>query len=152
MKTFFSLLLFASISITTVSAQASTAQPFSTDVVTAPKQQTGSGNYLISLKDEDFKTKKYIAYTDSNARVAYIQVNGSPVRLTGGPNAEHIMAYTSKNYTLTISITKKLPMAKSEDSDDRTSTKIEGLINISDSKGRTIVTKFTGSVTTAVKN
>jgi hypothetical protein len=155
MKTIFSLFLFGALSITTVFAQV-TAGPngklFSVDAVTPPAQQTGNSNYLISLSDEDFTNQKYVVYTDSNATVAYLRINGTLVKLTGGLNAEHIMAYTTKNYTLTISVTKKSPDAKASNPDDLRATKIEGMMNVSNSKGQAVVRKFSGRLTMAVKN
>ena len=103
MKTIFFTFLLGSFTLLTATAQNTTAkEPFSVSAVTAPHKQAGKVNYLLALSAEDFQNKQYVFYTDSNARVAHITINGKDIRLTGGTNAEHIMAYVGGGYTVTL--------------------------------------------------
>jgi hypothetical protein len=113
MKTIFSLFLFGAFISPAVLAQnnlskdVSSEPSFSVDAVNPPVGLSGKTNYMLSLSDKDFNNKVYVFYTDSNATVAHIRINGNDTRLTGGPNPENIMAYTCKGYTITLSENKK---------------------------------------------
>ncbi len=93
MKTIFSVAVFSLISATIVFAQANTTKPlppklpFTIDTVAPSANQTGNSNYVVSYSDEDFKNKKYVFYTDSNATKAYININGHDMILRGWPES-----------------------------------------------------------------
>ena len=124
MKAIFSIILVGSLLVSKVSAQNKPSEgeaqgkSFSIMAVTPPANQTGATNYTLSLSDLDFKSQKYVFYTDSNATVAYININGNKIRLTGGANPEHIFTYVSKGYTVTLSVAKGTPGAILSNSDD----------------------------------
>ncbi len=108
MKPFFLSFLIAISISQVVSAQHNptqngTAKPsFSVDKIVPPSQLSGNNNYLLSLNKKDFSTRSYVFYTDSNATIAHISINGTSLRLTGGLNAENSMSYNCKDYTVTL--------------------------------------------------
>jgi len=141
MKAIFSIILFISLIISSASAQNSlVSPPISLGVVIPPSHQTGNSNYILSLSDEDFKNNKYVFYTDSSATVAYLAINGSVVRLTGGSNPENIMAYVGNGYTITLSITKNTGAA------DEGNLKITATLVIYNQPGQVLVKNATGSM------
>ena len=123
MKTIFTTLILGILIIPVVSAQNSPTHKLDEKgnilvaIVTPPAKQTGSANFLLSLNEKELHNKTYEFYTDSNATVAHVNINGNEIRLTGGPNAEHIMTYSGKGYTFTISFDKKANQAMSNNPD-----------------------------------
>ena len=135
MKSVFFATFFGLVIISTVSAQNNSAAPkFLVGAVVPPTQEVGNSNCLLALSDQDFKNKKYVFYTDSNATVAYVNINGTNLRLTGGPNPENIMVYTCKGYTLTL---KK---SGSQGNSSNTATMV-----IYDKMGQAVINKVTGT-------
>jgi hypothetical protein len=154
MKSFFFIILFGLVIISTTSAQNSSESVRSLvtmDVVTPPSQQIGNSNYLVSLSEKDFNSKQYVFYTDSNATVAHLSINGISLRLTGGYNPENIMAYTGSGYTVTLSTDKRVAQPATN-SDDESNFKIAATLVIYDRSGQTIVKKVMGSQINRVKN
>ncbi len=109
-------------------------------------QPVGKLNYIFSGSAEDFKNNKYVFYTDSNATVAHLVVNGTPIRLTGGPNPEHIMAYTNKEYTVTLSINKPKTIGDADKNtvDNHENTEVDATIVVYDYTGHVLGAKVTG--------
>lgn len=143
MKAIFSAILLSSFFLFSTSAQTTQAkEPFALAAVTTPHKLKGKVNYLLALSKEDFQNKQYVFYTDSNARVAHITINGKDIRLTGGPNAEHIMAYAGGGYTITLSN----PGAVSGNTTDNKGnlTSVTTLV-IYNKMGQTIVKQVTGN-------
>ena len=157
MKAISSVILISLISSASLFAQTNTTHPlpprlpFVLDSLTPMVPPGGNNNYIVSLTDEDFKNRKYVFYTDSNATVAFLRINGNDVTLTGGPNPEHIMAYTSKYFTATLSISKTTAAAKEGDADDKKMMKIEGHLCVYNSRGQMVAKDITGRLITAVK-
>jgi hypothetical protein len=154
MKSLFSTILFGLVLTSTGSAQNSSGVaklPFLIGVVAPPSQQTGNSNYLLSLSEKDYKSKIYVFYTDSNATVAHLTINGVNIRLIGGPNPEHIMAYVNNNYTVTLSPDKKVSQP-STNSDDESNFEMSATLAIYNRKGQVVLKKVTGSQTNRVKN
>jgi len=154
MKTIISFIFILVLSNSPAFAQQKTPSkvPFTIDAVVPPGVQSGGSNYLASLSGEDLKNARYIFYTDSNSTVAHININGTDVRLTGGPNPEQIMAYTCKNYTVTLSVSKKTPIKSESNGDDISTLKIEGILTIYTAGGQAISKPITGKLRYAVKN
>lgn len=145
MKTILFTFFFGSLLLSSVSAQNSapkTKTPFSIATLTAPVRQTGKVNYLLALSQEDFQNKQYIFYTDSNAKVAHININGKDIRLTGGPNAEHIMAYVGEGYTVTL---HNSPVASENTTDKKGNLNVVTTLVVYNKMGRAVVEKVTGN-------
>lgn len=139
MKIILSIILFCSFLIRGASAQDGSAKPaFSVNAVTPPARQSGNLNYLLSLSEQNFKNNQYVFYTDSNATVAYINVDGKILRLTGGTNPEHIMAYFGNGYTVTLGTGKNM------DVNNTGSLKIAATLAIYNRTGNVVVEKVTG--------
>jgi hypothetical protein len=157
MKTIFSFLLVGSLLIHTASAQKAVEQnqqakpPFSVGEVTPLFTPVGNINFLFSLSAQDYKNQKYVFYTDSTATVAYINIDGNTIRLSGGSNAEGIMTYISKNYTVTLSMHNIAAKAKYAN-DDHSQTTLDGTLAIYNSAGKVVGKKVTGIKIKAVKN
>jgi hypothetical protein len=156
---FFIFLLCVLINVTAHAQKAATssareAKPaFSVESVIPHGTAIGRTNYSVSFSGQDFKDRNYVFFTDSNATVAYIKVNGIMLRLTGGPNPEHIMTYTGGGYTVTLDVTKKISAGSlADDSDDKSNLKIEGTLAIYNHSGQVVGKKFTGIQTNIVKN
>jgi hypothetical protein len=155
MKTFSALILFFSFAISMVSAQNNSpkkAEPFTVDAVTPPNHQTGSTNYTLANSEQDYKNGKYVFCTDSNATVAYLTINGFTIRLAGGPNPENILAYTGKDYTVTLSISKTNSNKILDNADDYISVKVDATLVIYNGAGKVVGKKVTGEKINAVKN
>lgn len=154
MKTILSFIIILALGNTLAFAQqkAASKPAFTIDEVIPPNAQSGSSNYLASLSGEDLKNGKFIFYTDSNSTVAHIRINGMDIRLTGGPNPEQIMAYTCKNYTVTLSVSKKTPVKSESNGDDLSTLKIEGILTIYSAGGQAVSNPITGKLRYAVKN
>jgi len=149
MKIVFSLLLSSLLTVSVVSAQneVSAKEPFSVDVVNpAPIAQKGNAGYLLSLTEQDFKNGNYVFYTDSNATIAHVRINGNDIRLTGGENGEHIMAYVCKDYTVTLSTNN------ADSHRELDNGKMEGMLVIYNSMGQVVGKKVTGTVIKAPGN
>jgi hypothetical protein len=154
MKTIFSILILGSLITTAASAQNSSGSEkpsISLDAVTVQTHQAGNLNYLLSTSDQDFKNQKYVFCTDSNATIAYISINGFLLRLTGGPNAEHIMAYTGSGYTVTLSRDKNVSPSSSPAPDDQSNLKIQATLVIYAKNGQAVAKKVIGTQFNAVK-
>lgn len=117
--------------------------PFLIGEVEIPGQQAGRLNYLLSLSQQDFNNQIYVFYTDSNATVAYININGRKLRLTGGTNPEHIMAYAGYDYTVTINNARK--DMNSTNSKDKWG--ISGTLVIYNKMGQAVVEDVQGTQT-----
>lgn len=156
MKTIFSTILFSLFIIFNASAQNSftqnnSAKPvISIDAVAPPNQQSGNSNYLLSFSEEDYKNKKYVFYTDSNGSVAYLTINGNSLRLTGGQNPEHIMAYTGYGYTAILSNDKK-GSEDASDMDENGDWKISATLTVYSKTGQVLVKKVDGIQINGVK-
>lgn len=136
MKAIFFIIIFGALIVPAASAQTTAKNPpFQVGTVVAPDHQAGKKNYLLSLSPEDFSNKKYVFYTDSNATVAYINIGGNRLRLTGGPNAEHIMAYVGNGYTVTLKNTPN-PNEKGKN--------MTGTLVIYDKMGQAVVENVAG--------
>jgi hypothetical protein len=144
MKSILFSLFFSSLISLTASAQNTPAkkEAFSIAAVTVPHKQTGKVNYQLALSPEDFQNKQYIFYTDSNARVAHITINGKDIRLTGGPNAEHIMAYSGEDYTVTL---HNETATDGNALDNKGNLTAVTTLVIYDKMGRAVVRKVTGN-------
>jgi hypothetical protein len=141
MKTISFIIFLSVVIFSTVSGQSNSEKPpFSVGTVTPPIHQTGKPNYLLSFSEQDFNNGKYIMYTDSNATVAYININGNILRLTGGPNPEHIMAYTCKGFTVTLSNPAN---ASLNNLDENGNLKVVASITIYNKMGQAVVEKVT---------
>ncbi len=125
--------------------------PFVLDTVAPMAPPGGHSNYLVSLTEDDFKHDRFVFYTDSNATMAFLRINGNDLVLTGGPNPEHIMAYTSKYFTATLSVSKSTPVVNTGLSDDKKVMKIEGRLCVYNSKGQMVAKDVTGHLITLVK-
>lgn len=145
MKTIFLIAVFVSILFIPASAQNTPAKtPFSIAALTTPNRQIGKVNYLLALTNEDFQNKQYVFYTDSNARVAHININGKDIRLTGGPNDEHIMAYVGGGYTVTL---HNSTVANRNMTDKKGNLTVVTTLVIYNKMGQAVVEKVTGSQT-----
>jgi len=145
MKTIFSITFFYLLLLLSASAQNAPAKtPFSITALTAPNRQVGKINYLLALSNEDFQNKQYVFYTDSNARIAHININGKDIRLTGGPNAEHIMAYVGEGYTVTL---HNCPIASKNTTDTKGNLTVVSTLVIYNNMGQAVVKKVTGNQT-----
>jgi len=146
MKIIFSIILFGGLITSTVFAQNDSPKPaFSVDIVTPTNKQAGNMNYLLSLSDKDLKNQKYVFYTDSNATVAYVRINGDMVRLTGGSNPENIMAYTAKGYTVTLKLNQNTSNEILNNTEDHISVKKEATLVIYSNSGKSVVSNVIGA-------
>lgn len=158
MKTIFSIILFSLLAISPVMSQSSsvnldkTVRPISVETFTSSNSQVGNTNYRFSLSDEDFAKRQFVFYTDSNATVAYLKLNGFEIKMNGGPNPEHIWAYTCKGFTVTLSIDNTGAKTAESNEDDHISVKATGTLVVYNNKGQVIGNKVTGVKVTAVKN
>jgi hypothetical protein len=158
MKPFFSIIVVGSLTLSVASAQNvssehQNAEPaFSMEAVTPPGSYHGNINYQLASSAEDLNKQNFILYTDSNATVAYIKINRTAVRLTGGPNPENIMTYLGSGYTVTLRVTKKYSTIVKGNSDDEKTVKIDATLVIYDKSGKAVGEKATGCQITPVKN
>ncbi len=157
MKTLFSTILVIFLATAAVSAQNNNVktkqgkQPISVETFTLAPVQTGNTNFQYSLTENDFNNKQFVFYTDSNATVAYMKIDGFTRRFTGGANPEHIMTYTGGGYTITLSFNNNATRKIILNEDDRMGVKSDGSLAIYNNKGQVVGEKVTGMQVNAVK-
>lgn len=134
MKKILSIFFCGMLAFSAASAQNTGSASFSVETLQAIRPQSGQFNYLVSFSLQDFSQHKYVFYTDSDAHVAYININGNPLRLTGGANAERIMAYSGYGYTVTLNNIKR-----------NTAGNITATMVVFDSMGKAVVKEVTGT-------
>ena len=157
MKTIISILLGCLITTATIFAQSQNSgsvqgsQPFSIESFASTNTQVGNTNYQYSFSEKDLKNSLVVFYTDSNATVAYIKINGFTYKLSGGPNPEHILAYNGSGFTVTLSFSNNTTRSILLNSDDRMGVKSEGTLAVYNNKGQVIGKAVTGMQVNAVK-